>query len=120
LWRSSLACQHVFCDSCLSKITDGGSLSCPQCRRDSNVESFEAVEFTATEQWDQLLEIAQQFAAMEGRLGPETSEEEEEENLRENFIDDDEVEARFGSSLMLPQLREMLILGLVPSLGIVR
>ncbi len=57
---------------------------------------------------------------MEGRLGPETSEEEEEENLRENFIDDDEVEARFGSSLMLPQLREMLILGLVPSLGIVR
>jgi hypothetical protein len=54
------------------------------------------VEFTATQQWDQLLEIAQQFAALEDRLGPDTSEEEEEEKLRDNFIDDDDdVEARF-------------------------
>ena len=54
------------------------------------------VEFTATQQWDQLLEIAQQFAALEDRLGPDTSDEEEEEKLRDNFIDDDDdVEARF-------------------------
>jgi len=50
---------------------------------------------TATQQWDELLEIAQQFAAMEGQLGPDTSEEEEEENLREDFMDDGDSEARF-------------------------
>lgn len=91
---SSLPCQHIFCESCLSKIGDGESISCPQCRRECNVESLEVVEFTATQQWDQLLEIAQRFAALEDRLGPDTSEEEEEEKLRDNFIDDeDDVEA---------------------------
>jgi hypothetical protein len=70
-------------------------ISCPQCRRLSNIEDFEHVELTATRQWDQLLEIAQQFAVMEEQLGPDTSEEEEEENLRENFIDDGDSETRF-------------------------
>ena len=76
-------------------MSAGENISCPQCRRLSDVDNFETVEFTATQQWDQLLEIAQQFAAMEGQLGPDTSEEEEEENLRENFIDDGDSEARF-------------------------
>lgn len=76
-------------------MSGGENISCPQCRRLSDINSFEPVEFTATQQWDQLLEIAQQFAAIEGRLGPDTSEEEEEENLRENFIDDGDGEARF-------------------------
>lgn len=76
-------------------MSGGENISCPQCRRLSDIDNFEPVEFTATQQWDQLLEIAQRFAAMEGQLGPDTSEEEEEENLRENFIDDGESEARF-------------------------
>ncbi|KAH9006889.1 hypothetical protein EDB86DRAFT_2868853 [Lactarius hatsudake] len=95
---SSLPCQHIFCDSCLSKIGDGENISCPQCRGESNVESIEMVEFTATQQWDQLLEIARQFAALEDRLGPDTSEEEEEEKLRENFIDDEDDEDVEASS----------------------
>ncbi|KAN0131380.1 hypothetical protein V8E53_010757 [Lactarius tabidus] len=96
---SSLPCQHVFCESCLSKIGNGETISCPQCRKECNVESLEVVEFTATQQWDQLLEIARQFAAMEDRLGPDTSDEEEEEKLRDNFInDDDEVEASSDES----------------------
>lgn len=78
-------------------MSGGENISCPQCRRLSDIDNFESVEFTATQQWDQLLEIAQQFAAMEGQLGPDTSEEEEEENLRENFIDDGDSEARFVS-----------------------
>ncbi|KAI0004944.1 hypothetical protein BJV74DRAFT_315821 [Russula compacta] len=90
---SSLPCQHIFCDSCLSKMSDGENISCPQCRRPCDIESFQHVEFTATQQWDELLEIAQQFAEMEGQLGPDTSEEEEEEALRENFIDDGDAEA---------------------------
>ncbi|KAF8505703.1 hypothetical protein F5888DRAFT_462471 [Russula emetica] len=73
------------------------NISCPQCRRLSDIDNFEPVAFTATDQWDQLLEIAQQFAAMEGQLGPDTSEEEEEENLRENFIDDGDSEASMSS-----------------------
>jgi hypothetical protein len=76
-------------------MSGGESISCPQCRRRSDIESVEQVEFTATQQWDQLLEIAQRFAAMEEQLGPDTSEEEEEENLRENFIDNGDAEARF-------------------------
>ena len=73
----------------------GESINCPQCRRPSKIEDFEPVEFTATQQWDQLLKVAQRFAVMEGELGPDTSEEEEEEKLRETFIDDGDSEARF-------------------------
>ncbi|KAI0304175.1 hypothetical protein BC826DRAFT_215788 [Russula brevipes] len=94
---SSLPCQHIFCDNCLSKMSGGERISCPQCRRQCDIESVEQVEFTATQQWDQLLEIAQQFAAMEEQLGPDTSEEEEEENLRENFIDNSDAEASTAS-----------------------
>ena len=76
-------------------MSGGENINCPQCRRPSNIEIFEHVKFTATEQWDQLLEIARKFAAMEGQLGPDTSEEEEEEKLWENFIDYGDGEARF-------------------------
>ena len=76
-------------------MSGGENISCPQCRRLSDIDNFEPVEFTATQQWDQLLEIAQRFAAMEEQLGPDTSEEEGEENLRENFIDDGDSETRF-------------------------
>jgi hypothetical protein len=76
-------------------MSGGRNINCPQCRRLSDIDSFEPVEFTATQQWDQLLEIARRFAAIEGQLGPDTSEEEEEENLRENFIDDGDSEDRF-------------------------
>ena len=85
------------------------NISCPQCRRPSNIENFEHVEFTATQQWDHLLEIAQQFAAMEGELGPDTSEEEEEENLRETFIDDGDSEARFVMALLPNNMFGVLI-----------
>lgn len=104
----SLPCQHIFCDSCLSKLNDGEDIKCPQCRRPSDVESLEQVELTATQQWDQLLEIAQQFAAMEGQLGPDTSEE-EEENLREIFIDDGDSEARFVAVARWPDTFGLLM-----------
>lgn len=90
-------------------MSDGENISCPQCRRPCDIESFEHVEFTATQQWDELLEIAQQFAEMEGRLGPDTSEEEEEEALRENFIDDGDAEARFVAVVHWPSIFSVLI-----------
>ena len=107
--RISLSCQHIFCNSCLSKLGGGKDINCPQCRRPSDIEDLEQVEVTATQQWDQLLELAQQFAAMEGQLGPDTSEEEEEENLRENFIDDGDTEARFVVVARWPDTFNVLI-----------
>ena len=70
---------------------------------------------TATQQWDQLLEIAQQFAAMEGQLGPDTSEEEDEENLREKFIDDGDSEARFVAVARWPDTFELLMVTICDS-----
>jgi len=81
-------------------MSDGENITCPQCRSSSKVDSLEPVIVTATQQWDQLLEIAQQFAEIEEKLGPDTSEEEEEEYLRENFIDDSSVDARFVAIAM--------------------
>jgi len=102
------ACQHIFCDVCLSKLSGGGDINCPQCRRPTDIESLEQVETTATQQWDDLLELAQQFAAMEGQLGPDTSEEEEEENLRESFIDDGDTKTRFVAGLVLDAFRVLI------------
>ena len=73
------------------------------------MESLEQVEITATQQWDELLELAQQFAAMEVQLGPDTSEEEEEENLRENFIDDGDTETRSVAGPVLDTFRCLLL-----------
>ena len=101
----SLPCQHIFCDVCLSKLSGGEDINCPQCRRPSDIESLEQIEMTATQQWDKLLELAQQFVAMEGQLGPDTSEEEEEENLRENFIDNDDTVARYVAGSVLDTFR---------------
>lgn len=56
------------------------------------------------QQWDQLLEIAQQFAAIEVQLGPDTS---EEEILREDFIDDSE--ARFVAVVRWPGTFRLLM-----------
>jgi hypothetical protein len=78
------------------------------------MESLEQVEITATQQWDELLELAQQFAAMEVQLGPDTSEEEEEENLRENFLDDGDTEARFVTGLVLDTFRVLIAASSAP------
>lgn len=110
----SLPCQHIFCDVCLSKLSGGEDINCPQCRRPSDMESLEQVEITATQQWDELLELAQQFAAMEVQLGPDTSEEEEEENLRENFLDDGDTEARFVTGLVLDTFRVLIAASSAP------
>ena len=108
--RLSLPCQHIFCDVCLSKLSGGESISCPQCRGPTDIEGLEQVEVTATQQWDNLLELAQQFAAMEWQLGPDTSEEEEEDKLREHFIDDGDTEARFVVGWVLDTFRALTIL----------
>lgn len=59
---------------------------CPNCRKEVQKDELEEVEFTASQQWDALLEVAQTWAKLDIRRQPATSDEEEEEN----FIDDED------------------------------
>jgi len=69
---------------------DPEAISCPHCRRRCAYDDIEIVPFTAQQQWDELLEVAKDFAEMDRRGEQETSEEEAEEN----FIDDENPDAR--------------------------
>ncbi|PIL37436.1 hypothetical protein GSI_01130 [Ganoderma sinense ZZ0214-1] len=91
----SMPCQHMFCNDCLSQLRpipggdrDTESISCPQCRELCQRDELELVEYTASEQWDALLEVAKQWARMDTRREADTSEEEDEEE----FLDDGENE----------------------------
>ncbi|KAI0310383.1 hypothetical protein OF83DRAFT_877542 [Amylostereum chailletii] len=89
---SSLHCQHIFCNDCLSvllgKDPTSHSIFCPECRKRCARNEVEVVQYTAQQQWDELLDIAQEFAKMDRRGELETSEEEAEEEATDNFIDD--------------------------------
>ena len=87
----------MLCNDCLSKLRpvaegdrDIESIRCPQCRELCQRDEPELVEYTASEQWDALLDVAKKWARMDTRREADTSEEEEEEE----FIDDGENETR--------------------------
>ncbi|KAI0329536.1 hypothetical protein GY45DRAFT_1324815 [Cubamyces sp. BRFM 1775] len=84
----SFPCQHTFCDECVGKLNpepgEPELIRCPQCRAVSDREDAEVVQFTASEQWDALLDVAKQWAKMDVRRAESTSEEED----AEEFIDD--------------------------------
>lgn len=51
------------------------------------------MEYTSSSQWDALLEVANQSAKLDRKRGElDTSDEEEEEDLANNFIDDEQSE----------------------------
>lgn len=65
-----------------------GSVQCPHCRKPCQCDECEIITHTAVQQWDLLLEISQQWVAIDvGEIG--TGEEEEEKS----FIDDGSVAA---------------------------
>jgi len=93
---SSLPCQHLICNDCLPQIckvdwniqsTDSEGeqgeevTKCPQCRKQTPRKDVELVHYTATQQWDDLLEIVQEWAKIDRRRADETSEEEDEEDF---------------------------------------
>ena len=84
----------MFCNDCVRKLqpipgdADGESICCPQCRNVCQRDELELVEYTASEQWDALLDVAKRWARMDTRREADTSEEEDEEE----FIDEDEGE----------------------------
>ncbi len=94
---TSLPCQHMVCNDCSSKLPpvpegdrDIESIRCPQCRQLCQRDELDLVEYTASEQWDALLDVARRWAKMDTRREADTSEEENEEE----FIDDAENETR--------------------------
>lgn len=83
---TSLPCEHTFCGSCVSKVSPGSeAITCPQCRKLCRRDEIEIVQFTASQQWDALLEIAKVWAKVDLLRQEDTSEEEAEEQ----FIDDE-------------------------------
>lgn len=63
---------------------------CPQCCDEAPREDAKVVLYTAAQRWDELLEVAQDWAKMDAhRAVNETSEEEDEEN----FINDRSTDA---------------------------
>ncbi|KAH9833761.1 uncharacterized protein C8Q71DRAFT_772431 [Rhodofomes roseus] len=82
----SLPCEHTFCKSCISKVSPGEEdVICPQCRTVCPRDEIDIVQYTASQQWDDLLEVAKAWAKMDLRRQADTSEEEAEEE----FIDDE-------------------------------
>ncbi|KAI0650420.1 hypothetical protein C8Q79DRAFT_900102 [Trametes meyenii] len=92
----SLPCQHTFCDGCISKLKpepdEDESIRCPQCRMLCLRDEAELIEFTASEQWDALLDVARQWARMDVRREDDTTEEED----AEEFLDDGVEESRLA------------------------
>ncbi|KAI0658488.1 hypothetical protein C8Q70DRAFT_1135073 [Cubamyces menziesii] len=86
----SFPCQHTFCDECVRKLKpepgEPESIRCPQCRTVCERDEAELVQYTASEQWDALLDVARQWAKMDVRRAESTSEEED----AEEFIDDEQ------------------------------
>lgn len=80
--RVSFPCQHLVCDECLPNISRGAdeTVQCPQCRQRWPRDEVESVQYTESERWDALLDVAKAWAAFDtGRGEEETSEEEAEE-----------------------------------------
>lgn len=91
----SLPCQHVFCKDCLLKIDPP---ACPNCRApyEPDLDGTEHVTFTATEQWDILLELAQDWAILDKHGAEDEPEGTDEEDVP--FIDNEDHDARYGST----------------------
>lgn len=70
---------------------------CPNCCERAPLEDAEIVVYTAAQRWDELLEVAQEWAKIDThRAVSETSEEEEEED----FINDKSTDATYVHDML--------------------
>ena len=89
---SSFSCEHTFCKTCTSKLAPGyaDSVVCPSCRKDIPKDDMEVVEYTASEQWDALLEVANRWATIDDVLDGESEDDDSgDENAEDDEGDDD-------------------------------
>ncbi|KAI0832754.1 hypothetical protein BC628DRAFT_1415008 [Trametes gibbosa] len=86
----SFPCQHTFCSDCVRQLkpvhnTEAEIISCPTCRQEYEREEIELIQYTASEQWDALLNVANRWARLDVRRAESSSEEED----ADEFIHDD-------------------------------
>ena len=86
-----MPCEHTFCKSCISQVAPGeDAITCPQCRSVCPRDEIEIIQYTASQQWDDLLDVAKAWAKMDLRRQADTSDEEvEEEFINDNPPGDD-------------------------------
>ncbi|KAH8118742.1 hypothetical protein DFH11DRAFT_1568994 [Phellopilus nigrolimitatus] len=85
----SLPCQHVFCVNCLPNFAKN---ECPTCRTSfDDMYDTESVQFTATQQWDALLDVATDWAQIDQHGDDDEPENTDEEEVP--FIDDEDHDA---------------------------
>lgn len=84
----------MLCNVCLNKVQwendedEDRVKKCPECRKTFALEDVETIQYTASSQWDVLLNIAARFAKMDHRGTQDTSDEE----ASDRFIDDEQSE----------------------------
>lgn len=86
----SFTCEHTFCNNCISRlpVIRADTVGCPSCRKEVDRGDLEEVEYTASQQWDALLDVARVWAKSDKREVLDTSEEEAEEHAAATFIND--------------------------------
>ncbi|KAH9927264.1 uncharacterized protein B0H18DRAFT_875830, partial [Fomitopsis serialis] len=95
----SLPCEHTFCKTCISRVSLGEEdVTCPQCRGLCPRDEIEIVQYTASQQWDDLLDVAKAWAKMDLHRQPDTSDEEVEEKFIEDERPDDEASSARSAS----------------------
>jgi len=108
---SSLPCQHLVCNDCLHGIckvnwkerSEGEQgkevMVCPQCRDEAPRDDLELIQYTPTQQWDALLEVAGEWANLDRRRPSVGTSDEEDE---EEFINDNSTNASSSASSEAP------------------
>ncbi|KAG2013297.1 hypothetical protein CC2G_010226 [Coprinopsis cinerea AmutBmut pab1-1] len=80
---SAFACQHLVCNECFKKVLPDKDeqYPCPCCRQKTAREDVELVHMTEQERWDDLLKLAEAWAASDQRPELGTSEEEAQDGF---------------------------------------
>lgn len=81
----SLPCNHILCAACIPRLPE--PKTCPHCRQSFILDDVETIEFTATQQWDRLLDVATNATKLLGSDEVSLTSADEEDEVP--FIEDD-------------------------------
>jgi hypothetical protein len=65
----SSPCEHLICEACFDLLLKNtiaeGTVACPSCRKPCASDSFQRVQHTESERWDELLKVATEWAELD-------------------------------------------------------